>query len=77
MCSESSVLTRGSPRRSRTAKASSPHVKLIGDFGSAIEVITNSAIASRFGFFAKIRSPATFDFCNTIGQTPTFVIAMC
>jgi hypothetical protein len=27
-----------------------------------------SAIASRFGFFAKIRNPATFDFCNTIKQ---------
>jgi len=46
--------------------ASSRHVKLIGDFSSAIEVIR---IGDFFPLriFAKIRSPATFDFCNTIG----------
>jgi hypothetical protein len=27
-----------------------------------------SAVASRFVFSRKIRSPATFDFCNTIGH---------
>src|SRR5262249_19218867 len=30
-----------------------------------------SAIASCFVFSRKIRDPATFDFCNTIGTEPT------
>ena len=30
-----------------------------------------SAIASRFGFFMKIRSPATFDFCDRISPKAT------
>jgi hypothetical protein len=29
--------------------------------------LCESAIASRFVFSPKIRDPATFDFCNTIG----------
>jgi hypothetical protein len=31
-------------------------------------MLYESAIACRFRAFAKIRSPATFDFCNTIGH---------
>src|SRR5271170_2183020 len=33
-----------------------------------------SAIASRFVFSRKIPRPATFDFCNTIGQQQSFVL---
>ena len=50
--------------------ASSPHVKLTGDFGNAIEIVR---IGECFPFLVsrEIRRPATFDFCNTIGQKPT------
>ena len=34
--------------------------------------LCESAIASRSVFSPKIRDPATFDFCNTIGQQQTF-----
>jgi hypothetical protein len=35
--------------------------------------LCESAIAPRFVFSPKIRDPATFDFCNTIGPEPTFL----
>jgi hypothetical protein len=49
----------------KDVRTSSPHVKLTGDFGNAIEVIR---IGDRFPFrvFAKNSGPATFDFCNKI-----------
>jgi hypothetical protein len=45
---------------------SSPNVKLTSDFDNAIGSIR---IGDCFPFrvFTKIRDPATFDFCNTIG----------
>jgi hypothetical protein len=35
--------------------------------------IYESATDSRSGFSRKIRRPATFDFCNTIGTKPTSI----
>ena len=49
---------------------SRPHAKFTGDFGNAIEVIRISGRSPR-SVFAKILSPATFDFCNTIGPFRT------
>jgi hypothetical protein len=48
-------------------------LKLTGDFGNAIEVMR---ISDRFPFrlFAKIRGPATFDFCNTIPSIADMVL---
>jgi hypothetical protein len=37
----------------------------MGDFGNATE-LSESSIASRFRVSPKIRTDATFDFCNSI-----------
>jgi hypothetical protein len=56
--------------RVRMWGTSSLHANRTGDFGNAIEG-ARSGIGPRVVFSRKIPSPATFDFCNTIGTSRT------